>query len=118
MTRTSRSSTALLAALAACAIAPAAPQAATYASCKPVRDPYPHTRYAGVDLTRIRELHTTCTTARRVARRAHRKALRLTPPTSGVRHFTWNGWRVTGDLRPDKDRYIARKGERRVRWRF
>jgi hypothetical protein len=92
-------------------------QAATYASCKAVRDPYPNTRYAGVDLTRIRELHTTCTTARRVARRAHRKALRLTP-TGGVRRFTWNGWRVTGDLRPARDRYVARKGDRRVRWRF
>ena len=118
MTRPSRSSPALLAALALCAIAPAAGQAATYTGCKAVRDPYPRTRYAGVDLTRIRELHTTCTTARRVARRAHRKALRSTPPVSGVRRFTWNGWRVTGDLRPRHDRYVARKGERRVRWRF
>src|SRR5829696_1047833 len=98
--------TALLAALAVCALAPAAAQAATYASCKPIRDPYPHTRYAGVDLTRIRELHTTCATARRVARRAHRKALRLAAPESGVRRFSWNGWRVTGDLRPDRDQYL------------
>jgi len=110
--------TALLATLAVGAPAPAAAQAATYASCKPVRDPYPGTRYAGVDLTRIRELHTTCTTARRVARRAHRRALRIAPAADGVRRFSWNGWRVTGDLRPDRDRYVARRGDRRVRWRF
>jgi len=117
MTSISRSLTALLATLAVCMLAPAASQAATYAACKAVRNPYPHTRYAGVDLTRIRALHTTCTTARRVARRAHRKALRLTPD-SRFRRFTWHGWRVTGDLRPARDRYIARKGDRRVRWRF
>jgi len=117
MTSISRSLTALLAALAVCMLAPAASQAATYAACKAVRNPYPHTRYAGVDLTRIRELNTTCTIARRVARRAHRKALRLTPD-SRFRRFTWHGWRVTGDLRPARDRYIARKGDRRVRWRF
>jgi hypothetical protein len=118
MTRISRSLTAVLLTLAVCAAAPAATQAATYTGCKAVRNPYPHTRYAGVDLTRIRKLHTTCTNARRVARRAHRKALKLSPPESGIRRFTWNGWRVRGDLRPDRDRYLARKGERRVRWRF
>jgi hypothetical protein len=118
MIRITRPLTALLAVMAVCVLTPAAAEAATYASCKAVRNPYPNTRYAGVDLTRIRELHTTCTTARRVARRAHRKAMRLTPPESGVRRFTWNGWRVTGDLRPERDRYVARKGERRVRWRF
>ena len=118
MTGIRRSLTLLLAAVALGAATPAVAQAATYTACKPVRDPYPHTRYAGADLTRIRKLHMTCTAARRVARRAHRKALSLTPPESGVRRFSWNGWRIRGDLRPQRDRYLARKGERRVRWRF
>jgi hypothetical protein len=42
----------------------------------------------------------------------------LPPDPDGVRTFTWNGWRVTGDLRPEHDRYDARRGDRRVRWRF
>jgi hypothetical protein len=92
--------------------------AASAHSCKRVRNPYPDTRYEGVDLTRIRAEHVSCATARRVARRAHYKALGLTPPPSGIREFTWHGWSVTGDLRGDDDRYVARKGERRVRWRF
>jgi len=112
-----RTLTVLLATVAVGAVTPAATEAAPYANCKAVRNPYPHSRYAGVDLTRIRELHTNCTTARRVARRAHRKALRL-GATGPIRRFRWRGWRVTGDLRPSRDRYVARKGERRVRWRF
>ena len=105
----------------ACAVAfagssPAAADAALRA-CKPVRDPYPGTRYAGVDLTRIRTSAGSCETARRVARKAHRKALALAP-TGRYRRFTWNGWNVTGDLRPDHDRYVARKDGRLVRWRF
>ena len=86
-------------------------------ACKPVLDPYPGTRYAGVDLTRIRTSGGSCETARRVARSAHRKALRTTP-TGVFRRFTWRGWAVTGDLRPDRDRYVARKDGRQVRWRF
>jgi hypothetical protein len=70
-------------------------------------------------LTHIRAEHVSCATARRVARRAHRKALGVTPSPDGIRRFRWQGWRVRGDLRPpDHDRYRARKGERRVRWRF
>jgi hypothetical protein len=92
--------------------------ALAYRKCEPVRNPYPGTRYEGVDLTRIRALETPCTRARRVARRAHFKALRVSPSSGGVRRFTWRGWRVRGDLRGDHDRYVARKGERRVRWRF
>jgi hypothetical protein len=92
--------------------------ASAAAACRPVLNPYPGTRYEGVDLTRIRAVRVLCSTARRVARRAHRKALRLTPPESGSRRFMWRGWRVVGDLRPAKDRYVARKNERRVRWRF
>jgi hypothetical protein len=63
-------------------------------------------------------VHVSCSAARRVARRAHRKALEMTPPANGIRRFNWRGWKVTGDLRPAKDRYIARKNEHRVRWRF
>ena len=94
-----------------------APADAALRACKPVRDPYPGSRYAGVDLTRIRTSVSSCTTARRVARRAHRKAIRM-PVTGRYRRLTWNGWKVTGDLRPDHDRYAARKDGRVVRWRF
>jgi hypothetical protein len=102
---------------AALTAAGAAPASAARA-CAPVRDPYAGTRYAGVDLTRIRATGVGCSTARTVARRAHRRGLGLTPPPSGVRRYTWNGWRVTGDLRPELDRYTARKGSRVVTWRF
>ena len=95
----------------------AAPAGAALRACKPVRDPYPGTRYDGVDLTRIRTSAGSCRTARRVARRAHRKALTITPEHR-FRRFRWNGWAVTGDLRPDQDRYVARKDGREVRWRF
>jgi hypothetical protein len=99
------------------ALAGSSPADAALRACKPVLDPYPHTRYDGVDLTRIRTSAGSCETARRVARKAHRKALRLTP-TGRYRRFTWHGWSVTGDLRPDHDRYVARKDGRQVRWRF
>ena len=101
------------------AVTPAASATApSYRHCEPVRNLYPDTRYDDVDLTRIRALETSCRVARRVARRAHYKALALAPPSRGVRRFGWRGWQVTGDLRGDHDRYVARKGERRVRWRF
>jgi hypothetical protein len=118
MTGTSRFLTALSAAVAVLVTALPATAAASEVACKRVRNPYPGTRYEGVDLTRIRAEHVSCATARRVARRAHYKALGMTPPLSPIRHFSWHGWQVTGDLRPDSDRYVARKGERRVRWRF
>jgi hypothetical protein len=53
-----------------------------------------------------------------VAKGAHHKALGLTPPPSGIRSFTWEGWKVSGDLRPSHDTYVASKGSQRVRWRF
>jgi hypothetical protein len=87
-------------------------------SCAPVANPYPGTRYEGEDLKRIRATGISCRRARRVARRAHRKALALPPPLTGVRRFTWNGWRVRGDLRGSSDRYVARKDGKRVTWRF
>jgi hypothetical protein len=100
------------------AAAGASSAAAQERACEPVRNPYPGTRYEGVDLTNIRALRASCKTARRVARRAHYKALGLPLPADGIHRFTWKGWRVRGDLRPDKDKYVARKGTRRVRWRF
>ena len=69
-------------------------------------------------IARIRAEGVRCSTARRVARRGHRKALAATPDLNGIVRVRWNGWRVRGDLKPEHDRYVARKGERRVRWRF
>jgi hypothetical protein len=108
----------VLALLAAVAPPSAALAASQERACEPVRNPYPGTRYEGVDLTAIKAVKASCKTARRVARRAHRKALALPPSADGIRRFTWNGWTVKGDLRPAKDKYVARKGTRRVRWRF
>ncbi len=93
-------------------------QGAAARACKPVVNPYEGTRYEGSDLTRIRASGVSCRGARRVARGAHLKALGLTPPPSGVRRFTWRGWRVKGDLRGSSDSYIAVRGGKRVRWRF
>ena len=106
---------------ALCALAGIAPQAATGAatrSCGHVVDPYSGTRYDGVDLRRIRATGVSCDRARRVARGAHRKALRRTPPPSGVRHFKWHGWQVTGDIRKPTDRYVAKRDGKRVSWLF
>jgi hypothetical protein len=97
---------------------PASAQAASYRSCPPVVDPYAGTRYEGVDLSQIRALNASCATARRVARRAHARALGMTPTVSGIRRLNWLGWAVTGDLRPAHDRYVAVRGAQRVRWRF
>jgi len=97
--------------------APSADGASTR-SCRPVVKPYPGTRYEGVDLRRIRATGVSCRGARRVARGAHRKALGTTPPPSGMRRFTWHGWRVTGNLRGSSDRYVAARGTKRVRWVF
>jgi hypothetical protein len=100
-------------------IGPATVEAGAARACEPVVNPYPGTRYEGVDLSGIRAERVSCRTARRVARRAHRKALGMTPPPTGVRKFTWRRWTVTGDLRGTRDRYVARaRGGKRVRWRF
>jgi hypothetical protein len=109
---------AVIALLTAVALGALAPSAAQAAACKPVENPYPGTRYEGVDLTRIRAEGVRCSTARRVARRGHWKALAAVPDANGIVRVRWRGWRVRGDLKPDHDRYVARKGERRVRWRF
>ncbi len=87
-------------------------------SCAPVRDPYAGSRYEGTDLTGIRAQGVSCATARRVARGAHARAMESAPSPDGIRRIRWNGWSVTGDLRGANDRYVARKGDMRVRWRF
>jgi len=106
----------------ACASVAAAPvpvaQADHVRACKPVENPYAGTRYEGSDLRRIRAVGIGCTRARRVVRGAHRKALGLTLPPSGVRHFSWRGWHVVGDIRGATDRYVATRGGKRVRWVF
>ncbi len=95
---------------------PAGAQAARF--CGSVENPYPNTRYEGEDLKRVLAAGVSCSTARRVARGAHRKALGLTPTPSGIRRFGWQGWRVRGDLRGSSDRYLAVRGAKRVRWQF
>ena len=95
-----------------------APAAHAAKACQPVLNPYPGTRYEGVDLTRIRATRVSCPGARRVARRAHRRALGITPDPTGIRRFGWRGWQVTGNLRGNSDRYVATRGARRVTWRF
>jgi hypothetical protein len=108
-------------AVLACTVALAGPASAeaggALRACRPVLDPYPGTRYAGVDLTRIRTSTRSCVTARHVVRGAHRKALGISAQ-DGIRRLRWHGWAVTGDLRPDHDRYVARRDGRQVRWRF
>ena len=93
-------------------------EAAKKRTCERVVNPYPGTRYDGVDLRRIRATGVSCERARRVARGAHRKALSITPPSSGVRRFDWHGWEVVGDLRGASDRYVAKRDGKRVTWLF
>jgi hypothetical protein len=102
------------------ATAVAAPSAlgASTKSCGSIHDPYPNTRYAGADIGHVRATGVSCTTARKVARGAHRKALGITPSLNGIRTFSWNGWHVKGDLRPAHDTYVAARGSKRVRWTF
>ena len=97
---------------------PPAAEAATGKACGKVENPYPGTKFEGSDLTRVRAVGVSCRRARRVARGAHRKALGTTPSVSGIVRTRWNGWRVTGDLRGANDRYVAKRGTKRVRWRF
>lgn len=105
-------------ALVAAAVVAPSPASAAVRSCKPVVDPYAGTRYEGTNLSGIKARNVSCTTARRVARGAHRQALGLSVPADGIRRFTWHGWKVTGNLRGSTDRYLATKGRSRVRWLF
>jgi hypothetical protein len=92
--------------------------AAAAKHCRSVHNPYPDTRYEGIDLTHIRAEGVPCSRARDVARGAHKKALGMTPPPSGIRNYRWHGWTVRGDLRPSHDRYRATRRDNRVQWRF
>jgi hypothetical protein len=87
-------------------------------SCSPVVNPYEGSRYEGVDLTHIRAEGVPCETARKVARRAHAKALKKVPDPDGTLDFHWRKWDVSGTLKPAHDRYVAKRGPDRVRWRF
>ena len=89
---------ATLVCLAALACSSAAAPAATTRSCGSVRDPYPGTRYAGVDLSHITATGVSCRAARSVARGAHRKALGITP--AGQRHPDVHLERLEGPRRP------------------
>jgi len=91
-------------------------QAGSYQHCGSISNPYPNTRYEGIPISNIRAQNVRCERARRVARGAHRKALRQ-PPSNEVR-FRWRGWRVRGDLSGRHDHYVARRGDKRVRWTF
>jgi hypothetical protein len=54
-----------------------------------------------------------------VVRRGHRRALAAYPDPDGFVHVTYRRWTITGDLRGDHDRYVARAaGGKRVRWLF
>jgi len=105
-----------LCAVAAAAAPPASGQSTR--SCAAVVNPYPNTRFEGVNLRRIRATGVSCATARRVARGAHRRALSLPVPAGGVRRFTFAGWRITGDVRGMSDHYVARRGAARITWLF
>lgn len=94
------------------------PLTAVVRQCRPVVNPYPGTRYAGVNLRQIRSTGVRCPVARHVARKAHYKALGLPVPVSGIRRFRWHGWSVTGDLRTASDSYVARRDGKRISWRF
>jgi len=104
--------------LAGVAVMAAAPAADARKSCGKIVNPYPDSRYEGIDLKRIRAQGVACKKARRVTRGAHRKALRQPLPPDGIRRLKWHGWKVRGNLIPDHDRYVARRGNRRVRWIF
>ena len=109
---------AVVAAVALVVVAPVAAEAAVFKRCQPVVNPYAGSRYEGSNLHHIRALGVSCGKARRVARRAHRKALAMTPPADGVREYFWRRWYVVGDIRGPTDYYRARRGDDRVRWRF
>lgn len=85
-------------------------------SCKDVKNPYPNTRYEGVPLSEIKTEGLPCEFARRVAKGAHRKGLAMC--CESTIRYRWKRWSVVGDLKPDHDRYVAKRGNRKVSWRF
>ena len=97
----------------------AVPGDAAARSCRPILDVafLDGTRYEGSDIFRI-SANVSCTTARRVARGATRKALGLTPPPSGIKRFRFRAWSVIDDLRGATDRFSAHQDDATIRWRF
>ena len=87
-------------------------------SCNPVVNPYKGSRYEGINLSSIHADGLPCDSARKVARRAHKKALKKVPDLDGTLDFHWRKWDVSGNLIPAHDRYVAKRGPDRVRWRF
>jgi hypothetical protein len=81
-------------------------------------NPYEGSIHEGADLRKIVADGVRCPNARRVARRAHRKALGLAPSPSGILNFRWQGWDVKGNLQGDADKYVAARGDKRVSWVF
>jgi hypothetical protein len=110
----------ILGALLVCTVSLVSAPSEAYAkqSCKPVVNPYPDSRYEGIDLRRIQAKGVACRKARRVAAGAHEKALGITPPVDGIRRYSWNGWNVVGDIRSDVDEYVAKRSGKRVGWVF
>jgi len=106
------------AALLALAVLAAAAAPAEARDCRAILDPYAGTRYEGADLKRITATGVSCTTARRVVRGAHRKALGIAPSATGYKRFAWRGWTVRGNVRGEVDRYVAGRGENTVKWVF
>ncbi len=106
------------AALLALAMLAAGAAPADARSCRAILDPYAGTRYEGADLKRIEATGVSCTTARRVVRGAHRKALGIAPSATGYKRFAWRGWTVRGNVRGTVDKYVAGRGENTVKWIF
>jgi hypothetical protein len=96
----------------------AVPADAATRSCRPVRNVFDYSRYAGSDLFRIRAEGISCRRARRLAHRATFKALGIPAASGPILRFRVDGWRVTDDLRGDADRLGARSSGRLVTWRF
>ena len=94
------------------------PATAAAESCEPVVNPYEGTRYEGVDLSHIEARGVSCSKARRIAKRAHKKGLASVPSPDGYLDYRSNGWDVSGNLRPSSDRYVATRHDKKVRWRF
>jgi hypothetical protein len=103
---------------AATLVATAVPAEAVARSCRPVRNVFDNTRYAGSDLFSIRADGVSCRRARRLAHRATFKALGVPVASGPILRFRVDGWRVTDDLRGDADRLRARSSGRLVTWRF
>ena len=106
--------------LALLAIA-ATPADAAFTSCPSIPNvsQLDGTRFAGADIFRIRAQGVSCATARSVARAATIRALRITPPVTGIKRFRYRSWSISDDLRGNDDRYTATgSATKRITWLF